>query len=463
MNESHRATGHLTSSFFTMCFVGLVSFASANATIVPHLDLSSLYEKADLIVVGRIMGQQRLGTTSLGPAEGDMLASLMLARVDVEKVLKGHLDTPLVTFRFVLPYEGIGYRGVSDGRFGTFFLSWKGERYDVLNPYFPYVPAAPGGAPIEGNCVDKITGDLARVFVSRDPPVQSRWTLWEAVKALETIPTPLATKALRAAAEDKDPLVRVWAISALLSRDDFSMLDRVEKLGPVPSDPSVENLTAYLGPAIARLRDNRAIPRLARLLDSKDVNVRRGVAEALRSMRDPAGIEPLIKALDDPDDWVVMQAVFGLAETTGNLEWGPPPLKEFKKQRAKYVTYWRNWAKSKRFDPRTDQSGVPRAAMGSPLCRGLFIGERDSAFISSSDPASGPPTAACCGFGWIMSPSWGAWWSCSGIGAQPATTIARPAASAPPAMEEGGAAPCGLRGLPRKFESASHLHAQRQE
>jgi hypothetical protein len=346
MHGSQRVTGHLPSRLLNLCFVASVSVALANATVIPHLDVPNLCDKADLVVIGRVVGHQRLGTTSLGPGEGNMLASLMLARVDVEKVLKGHLDTPSVTFRFVLPYEGIGYRGVSDGRFGIFFLRWVEEGYHVLDPYYPYVPAAPGAPPVAGNCVDKTTGELAHVFVSRDPSAQSRWTRWEAVRALETVPTPLASTALRAATEDKDPLVRVWAISALVSRGDISMLEQVEKLGTIPPDPRVENLTARLGSAIERVRDKRAIPQLARLLHSEDVNIRRGAAAALRNIHDGAVIMPLTQALYDSDRDVQYQAVIGLAEIMGaGSEWAPA-YDTFLNDQGHYLTHWRDWAKS---------------------------------------------------------------------------------------------------------------------
>jgi hypothetical protein len=348
MVELRRGIEEVRLSLLMLCFVAAASVASASATIIPDLDLSNLCDKADLIVVGRVMGQERIGTICLGAAEGNMHASLMGARVAVEKVIKGSLKSPSVTFRFSLPYAAIGYRGVSEGLFGAFFLAWDGKAYNVLNPYFPYLPAAPGGPLLEGNCIDKITSQLARVFISGDTSVQSRWTRWEAVRVLETVPTPEASRALRVAAQDKDPLVSVWAISALLSRDDISMLKCVEKLGTMPRDPNVENLTAQLGTAISRLRDKRAIPQLAHLVASSDVNVRRGAAAALRNTQDGAAIRSLAHALYDSDPEVQYQAVMGLAEITGTVgEWAPAS-DTFLKDRQRYLDHWREWARKRR-------------------------------------------------------------------------------------------------------------------
>jgi hypothetical protein len=326
----------------------MVWVASVNATGVAEINLPKLCDDADFVVSGQLMRQQSLGETTHDTTK----AALMLAHVRVERVFKGRLEGATLPFRFVLPYAGIGYRGFTDGQVGIFFLRWKEGEYHVLDPYYPSVPSvplAPHEPLVEGTCVDRVTYALGRVFASKHPSVESRWTRWEAVRALESVQTPQATAALRTAAEDKDPLVRVWAMSALLSRNDLSMLDRVEKLPPIPPDPHVENLTARLRSGLERVRDPRAIPALARLLRSTDVNLRGGAVGAFRGMKDPAAIQPLATALNDPDDQIVWDAIMGLVEISGDLDHGPGPQEDFKgKQREEYVSYWRNWAQAQK-------------------------------------------------------------------------------------------------------------------
>ena len=152
----------------------------ASATIVPHLDLEALTANADLIVVGRAVSERKLQQTKLGPDEGNLPAWRVDLRLEVEKVIKGKLSTGDVSVRMLQPVEGIGaeaprYRGVRLGQFGVFFLENSGTGYELLDPYNPFVPAAPGAPAPQGNYIDIIAAELASVFTSHDVAVQSRW------------------------------------------------------------------------------------------------------------------------------------------------------------------------------------------------------------------------------------------------------------------------------------------------
>jgi hypothetical protein len=316
------------------------------STVRPNLDLKALADDADLVLVGRVIDHEESQRTTLGPLEGNLPAQVMRIRVGVEKVFKGQTNVSVISFKLVVDSAGIGYRDAPRGQFGVFFLRRAQEGYEVLDPYHPFVPAAPGAPQQGGNCLDKVVAELAHVFDLHDTSVQSRWVRWEAVKALESVPTPQATAALKAATHDPEPLVRIWAISALLNRGDTSMLEEVEKLGPIPPDPHVINLTGQLTSAMARIADKRAIPSLARLLQSRDVNIRRGAAMALRNTRDSAAIKPLTEALFDSDREVQYQAVIGLAEITGAPSEWSPASGTFDKDPKKYLDHWRDWAKT---------------------------------------------------------------------------------------------------------------------
>jgi hypothetical protein len=273
-----------------LCVILAFGAVPAPSSVMPGLDLEDLARKADLIVVGRAMSQEKVGQITLGPEEGDIPAWIMIVQLDVGRVIKGELRNGGVSFRVIQPFEGVGaeaprVKGVRVGQFGVFFLRRKDASYEALSPYYPFVPAAPGAPAGQGNYLDAVAAELAHVFTSRDPSVQSRFTRWEVVRALQSLRTPIGTAALKAAARDRDALVRVCAISALLMRDDISMLGRVAKLARIPPDPQVENLTAQLYPALAKVRDKRAIPQLARLTRSKDGNIRRGAAVALRNIQ----------------------------------------------------------------------------------------------------------------------------------------------------------------------------------
>ena len=112
-----------------------------------------------------------------------------------------------------------------------------------------------------------------------------------------------------------------------------------------PSSNTEEYLLANLGYALEGIKDPRAIPTLRRLLGARQVEARRGAAAALRNMRMADAIEPLLVALEDRDRDVRYQAVIGLAEITGQNEWGPS-VDLFQHDEKPYLAHWREWAKT---------------------------------------------------------------------------------------------------------------------
>jgi hypothetical protein len=304
---------------------------------------------ADLVVVGRVRTRNQKGWTTVHVGTATLQARDYVVNLEVEKYLKGGPAGNEFNFTFALSDTPVGHKGVPVGQFGVFFLGHSQLGYKILDPYYPYVPAAPGAPGVDGSCTDRVTGELAYVFESPDPSVESRWARFDAVRALETLQSSRSTAALRKATRDKDSLVRIWAMSALLSRNDLSMLEEVEKLRPIPSEPHVQNLTAQLRFGIERVRDARAIPQLARLLQNRDVNIRRGAISALRGIGGEEVVKALKAALENTDDEVVWTAILGLAEITGDLDHGPGAQEEFRgKQKEQYLNYWLNWAKSRK-------------------------------------------------------------------------------------------------------------------
>ncbi len=92
------------------------------------------------------------------------------------------------------------------------------------------------------------------------------------------------------------------------------------------------------------VKDEAAVPSLARILSAGDTEARRAAVEALRNTNSPSAIAALAKALEDADTDVRYVAVIGLAEITGQNEWRPGP-DEFAEDDARYLRYWRDWAR----------------------------------------------------------------------------------------------------------------------
>lgn len=324
--------------------VGMASLP-VNAVAVHPVDLVKLCKDADLVILGKVTSQVKLQPANVQVGAAGIPGWLMEARLEVLNVLKGGPTDRDVAFNFVLPDEGIGYQDVPVGTVGVFFLRKDGRTFEVQDPYYPYVPAGHGGS-VTGDCLDRTVQLVAEVFQrSHGTLAQGRWARWAAVQAVASAPGPTATAALKLASADTDPLVRIWAISALMSRDDLYALKLVEKLGPVPRETDVQNLTSMLGAAISGVKDPRALPQLSRLLTSADVNVRRGAAAALANMYEGAAVRQLVRALNDSDQRVRYYAVVGLGRITGQNKW-TPSVASFKKNEQRFLKHWRDWAKT---------------------------------------------------------------------------------------------------------------------
>jgi hypothetical protein len=330
----------------TWAILGFAADA-ALASIIPLLDVSALCDRADLVIVGRVVDVRQRGPTIIVNDGTSSPGRLMVARLDVERVLKGAVDSTAFDFTFSLPSAPVVsslHTPITVGQFGVFLLRKADGDFEVLDPYYPSVVASPGGPGATGNLLDQVTAEVAGVFASRQTSPSLRE---QAVRVLRSVRTPAATVALRAASRGQPVNVRLSAIGALLSRNDISELAAAEHVLLHPPPGVNENLVAGLAYAIGGgVKDPRAIPTLARLLPSKNVYVRRAAAAALRNTRDGAAIKPLTEALYDSDREVQYQAVIGLAEITGTVgEWAPASG-TFEQNPKRYLDHWREWAKA---------------------------------------------------------------------------------------------------------------------
>jgi len=328
------------------CLVTL-ALTPAAPPLIPGLDLRALCDHSDVIVVGRALHVREGKSTTVVIQGKSFPGRHMLVELSVERVMKGRAEGTALTFSFSVPSVPIvsfGYEEVSVGQFGIFFLRKSDGGHEVLDPYHPFVIAAPGAPQASGNLLDQVTAEVTHVLrsvqVSSDVKEQALWVL-------NNVRTPVATAAIRAATRNQPLSVRLIAIGALLARNDISELDAAEDTLLHPPQNVNQNLVAGVASAIRfGVKDPRAIPTLARLLKSGDVNVRRGAASALRSTQDQDAIKPLAQALYDTDGEVLYQAVIGLAEITGTTgEWAPAS-DTFLKNPQRYLDHWRDWAKA---------------------------------------------------------------------------------------------------------------------
>jgi hypothetical protein len=320
----------------------LFSLAKAKADPVPVLDLTVLTHDADQIVVGQVVAVWEIEHTSVDMQGQSVPAIRMGASLRGDRVLKGHTDQPILNFEFLVTDFG-PYKRVPPKQYGMFFLRLKSpQQYVVSDPYYPFVVASPDPPVSEGNTFDRVVAEVAHVIMLK----LSRNERSQAIEALKNVHLRAATKALRHAANDTDISLRLQAIAALLWQNDISSLNTAVEILLNPSPTAEKWLLNNLAASVEGIKDPKAIPLLTRLLASRDVLARRSAASAIRHTADAAAIESLMTALNDHDHEVRYQAVIGLAEITGQSEWGPS-IDLFQRDEQSYLAHWREWAKTR--------------------------------------------------------------------------------------------------------------------
>lgn len=293
------------------------------------LDLEHLTNKADLIITGRVSSISNAGRA--------------IATLSIDKVVKGEADAQTVDFQF-FPSLPSAYMRVQQEQFGMFFLKRNeaGRGYQILDPTYPAV-IAPANAVVTGEPgLDRTVNIVGQVLLTARTAEDRR----VAVSVLKSALTERATELLRHGAKDKDVVVRMQSISALLNRNDIETLEIAERILLNPPAGTDQYLLDNISAALEGIKDPRAIPALQRVLRSSNSLTRLGAARSLRQMRVMEGIEGLVIALGDNDREVRYQAVIGLAELTGQNQWAPS-IGKFESDEQYYLDHWKEWARTR--------------------------------------------------------------------------------------------------------------------
>jgi hypothetical protein len=326
-------------------FLPYVGLMNVGATPIPTLDVPALTREANLIAIGRISSIEEQGHTNIEMVGGQSIsARQMIATLRVNRMIKGRSDKPTLFFRFFIPDSSLAYASIIPTQIGMFFLrETQQQEYVILNPYYPFIVAAPEALTARGSDLDQVVAELAHVITSSRVSQNERSA---AIAALDTVKTVAATVALRDAAMNNDATLRILAAGALLRRNDISVMSMVENmlLRPAESEKPMLGSVAF---NLEGVKDPKAIPSLSRLLDAGDIQTRRAAAAALRNTGSPSAIEPLSKGLEDNDIEVRYSAVIGLAEITKQYGHGPA-VDLYMQDEQRYLTYWQGWAKNRR-------------------------------------------------------------------------------------------------------------------
>jgi len=308
--------------------------------------LDKLTADASLVAVGQITSVREVGRTTVQLGNLTAPAQAMVAELHVDHVLKGTAEgsSSSVSFHFVVPDEFIGWQSVTLLSYRVFFLAESSGELRLANPYYPSVVAIPGAKMQGGTAIERVIDQLGAVLESTQTPVQERR---EAVFALSSTKSPAAIHALRRATEVKDIALRLSVAAALLEHNDLSTLkfaeDTLLKPDPTLSPDILHNLSYGI---FVGVKDEQAVPSLARLLHASSIETRRAAASALMHTGSSPCIDPLLSTLNDPDLEVRYYSVVGLAEITGQTDWRPN-MDDFVSDQQRYLNHWKDWAKNR--------------------------------------------------------------------------------------------------------------------
>jgi len=376
----------MAKSTLVFFIVVLLSFVNpAFAIPAPALWVSDLVDKADVIIVGRVL---KTSPPSLNTR------IIQTVAVTVDQTLKGSAERGhSISFNMTKSHD-IG-TFVEEGQYGTFFLLARPDgSYEAVEPVYPdivasplhahdkpqsddpltevaielaWVLATPGASLVSpasgvhhrvhlGGVCEEVPGRVTPIVkpCAAAPPAawQGQAIIREAADELQTLPYQTVKPQMALLLNSRQELTRMWAAGVLLSFNDVTWIE--DELSPLPVVAPFlmkagldEKFTRdwIAGTIDATQPIPSCIPTLAPLLKAPDLRVRRDVAHALARINSPAIIEPLTGVLDDRDADVRYFASNGLAFVTKARR--QETAEEFRTDGAETVRFWTDWARTR--------------------------------------------------------------------------------------------------------------------
>jgi hypothetical protein len=313
-------------------------------TGLPSLSISELVSQSDVVVVADVSGTKPIGLASVSVRGVTLLAQRYRVQAVALYRLMGSCPEQF-SIELLLPNTSTGYRSVKLGT-RMLFLKRLGTTYIPANPYYPDFPALPS-EPIEfhGNDARELVfAELSAVIASADASSDDKWEVLTQSFAIPDGDKLFVNDLLVGLRSTGDLDLRRRIQAELIGRNDIS------EFGDVRDALLADTISATQKPVLLyeigqRLKNEKAVPGLAQLLQSRDPQVRVASAQALWHIASASSVRILTEALNDQNPDVRYYAIRGLADITGELQWGPSPG-EYEEHETKYLSYWRDWAAS---------------------------------------------------------------------------------------------------------------------
>src|SRR5688572_15301650 len=132
---------------------------------IPVVTIAGLIGQADVIVVGTVTATADQGAERAELETSVIQGRRLSATIEVEQWLRG-VEAESIRITFVQPDEPIGYRSVSPGSRGIFFLKRSGDDLRFVTPYYPYLPAAPDARAKSADVAEQVIEIVSGVLTS---------------------------------------------------------------------------------------------------------------------------------------------------------------------------------------------------------------------------------------------------------------------------------------------------------
>ncbi len=262
-------------------------------------------------------------------------------RATVEAVLKGQAPGSFVAIHYVRPKDfDPNYRPVPTPAYRISFLVRLGDQWTFTDSGYPTLPGIrpAAGHDTQADPLDAVVTNLGGVLAKAENRNDKVYALF----ALRGIPKRRSVvAALLGDINDPESAMRLDIVGALLSLGAISHLnDAASAL--LKEDPALPVYALHnLRVGIAQgVNQPEALPVLADLLKSPNVETRRAAITAIVRLGTVETIQPLRSALGDPDQEVRFNSVLGLARVTGQTDW-VPNMDVFMADEGKYLSHWK--------------------------------------------------------------------------------------------------------------------------
>ena len=282
----------------------------------------ALTRSAQVVVVGGVLKVEQRGMGELTAEDGQRYpAKKMAATVRVDEVLKGDVAGQVIQVEYMQNPDwerGPLTNSLTEKTCRMMFLQVTADKYGFAASESSSMPMSRNRAalpqPPGPDVYTRVLQHLAEALFSTEDTSQDRV---RAISIIANEASPFVTELFRSAldgpAAASDPNLRLYLLSALVSRKETSLVPDLEAALFSFQDPRYTNARQNMILALQQIDAATAAPILVRALELPESELRMYAAMALKRTPGDVAIDGLLAAIDDPDPDAQFQVIEALS------------------------------------------------------------------------------------------------------------------------------------------------------